>query len=136
MNQWIFLLIVGIAISISISISIFAWKKTYIYKKKKKKFQKKIQRLIQKISKMPTDQKNQKILEYDKILDLCLHSKGLKGSTGEKMKQYQSFTNSNQIWSAHKFRNIIAHKIGFIIEDTDFKKAENAFLREFSDFLK
>ena len=52
------------------------------------------------------------VLNADKLLDQALRDRGLKGETmGERMKNAASmFSNRNNIWSAHKLRNQIAHE--------------------------
>jgi hypothetical protein len=51
------------------------------------------------------------VLNADKLLDQALKEKGLKGETmGDRLKSAKDlFTNRNNVWSAHKLRNRIAH---------------------------
>lgn len=51
------------------------------------------------------------ILNADKLLDQAMKERGLKGETmAERLKSAsQLFTNRNNVWSAHKLRNKIAH---------------------------
>ena len=73
----------------------------------------------------------EKILEYDKVLDMFLSAFGHTGTTGNKMKTHgKRFKNQNNIWYAHKMRNRVAHEIGFRPSDTEFKKAQKYFQRE------
>jgi len=132
--------IIGISISIGIFFLVFLTIKTQ--KKRNQKFQKKIQKFLEKIKNLPESQNNQKILEYDKILDMCLYEKisGMKNlTTGEKMKKFgkskKGFQNENKIWSAHKLRNTIAHEIGFQVSPEKFLEAEKNFIREISALL-
>ena len=37
------------------------------------------------------------------------------------MKNYKSFSNTNNIWNAHKMRNTIAHELNFNINDINAK---------------
>jgi hypothetical protein len=102
-------------------------------KKQRKKFQKKIIGLLKKISIVPSAQK---VLEYDKILTLCLAEKGLKGSTGQKMMKYnKKFLDKNNIWFAHKLRNKIAHEIGFEPRVEEIQKAERVFSKEIRELI-
>ena len=61
------------------------------------------------------------ILNADKLLDQALKQRGFNGDTmGERMKSAKSaWSNANNIWSAHKLRNRIAHetdvKVGYDI---------------------
>ena len=52
------------------------------------------------------------VLNADKLLDQALKERGTKGETmGERMKNTAGlFSNRNNIWSAHKLRNQIAHE--------------------------
>ncbi len=52
------------------------------------------------------------VLNADKLVDQALRETGFKGATmGERMKSAQTvWTNANHVWSAHKFRNKIAHE--------------------------
>jgi len=52
------------------------------------------------------------VLNADKLLDQALKDKGLKGETmGDRLKSGKDlFTNRNNVWSAHKLRNRIAHE--------------------------
>lgn len=61
------------------------------------------------------------ILNADKLLDQALKQRGFKGETmGERMKTAKdTWSNANNVWSAHKLRNRIAHepdvKVGYDI---------------------
>ncbi|HID92179.1 TPA: hypothetical protein EYP45_03615 [Candidatus Peregrinibacteria bacterium] len=101
----------------------------------KKKLASQIRNLLKKNKSYPYSFNNQKILEYDKILDKVLRFYQCTGSTGKKMKQIQNnknfrFLSRNDIWFAHKLRNKIAHEIQYKISDADFKKAENIYIKE------
>jgi hypothetical protein len=52
------------------------------------------------------------ILNADKLLDHALTERGLKGKTmGERMVNAKTmFSNNNEVWTAHKLRNRIAHE--------------------------
>jgi hypothetical protein len=54
------------------------------------------------------------VLSADKLLDQALRESGVKGETmGERLKNARDKFNKellNQIWSAHKLRNQIAHE--------------------------
>ena len=133
---------VGIGIIIFISVLLLGFVKIQTQKKRAQKFQQKIQKFLAKIKKMPESHNNQKILEYDKILDMCLYEKisGTKNlTTGGKMKKLgkskQKFQNENKIWSAHRLRNKIAHEVGFIVSTKNFREAEKSFIQEISGLL-
>jgi hypothetical protein len=52
------------------------------------------------------------VLNADKLLDQALRERGLRGQTmAERMKSgAQMFSNRNNVWTAHKLRNQIAHE--------------------------
>lgn len=60
------------------------------------------------------------VLSADKLLDQALKESGVPGNTmGDRLKDSKKkFSNINQVWSAHKIRNQIAHdantKVDFI----------------------
>ena len=140
MTNWTILGAIGILTFIGIFFLVFLTIKNQ--KKRNQKFQQKTQKLLEKIKNLPESQNNQKILEYDKILDMCLYEKisEMKNlTTGGKMKKFgklkKGFQDENKIWSAHKLRNTIAHEIGFQVSAKKFTEAEKSFLREISALL-
>lgn len=52
------------------------------------------------------------VLNADKLLDQALKDRGMKGETmGDRLKSAKNiFSNRNNVWSAHKLRNKIAHE--------------------------
>lgn len=52
------------------------------------------------------------VLSADSLLDQALKEKGIEGVTmGDRMKQMQrKWSNANNVWTAHKLRNQIAHE--------------------------
>jgi transposase len=52
------------------------------------------------------------VLTADSLLDQAMKEKGVQGtSMGERMKQLQkTWSNANNVWTAHKLRNQIAHE--------------------------
>ena len=69
------------------------------------------------------------VLNADKLLDHALRDRRQKGETmGERMKNAASqFSNRNNVWSAHKLRNQIAH-------DTDVNVSYDAARRALAGF--
>ncbi len=53
------------------------------------------------------------LMEADKLLDYTMQAKGFSGTTmGERLKSGGSaFSNLNDIWNAHKLRNVMAHEV-------------------------
>ncbi len=74
------------------------------------------------------------IMEADKLLDFALFKMGYKGSLGSKLKKAHSlFRNINDVWSAHKIRNNIAHKINYKVDEKTYKKTMLQFKQAFID---
>jgi len=71
------------------------------------------------------------VLNADKLLDQALKAKGLKGETmADRLKNgSQLFTNRNNVWSAHKLRNKIAH-------DPDVRVTYDAARHALGDFKR
>lgn len=83
------------------------------------------------IDTFPTNMKGA-ILDADKLLDYALSKKGYEGSVGEKLKRSKAhFSRINDVWSAHKLRNKVAHELGDIDKGaaklalSQFKRALN-----------
>lgn len=76
----------------------------------------------------------QAILEADKLLDHALHQMGYRGNLGNKLKKTAAlFSNLNNLWSAHKIRNNIAHQIHYEIDDALYRRTMLAFKQAFRD---
>lgn len=74
------------------------------------------------------------ILEADKILDHALKLKGFEGSLGEKLKKASIlFSDANAVWSAHKWRNRIAHELEVKITAHEAKTALSQFRQALKD---
>jgi len=110
----------------------------YFLRKKKGKFSPRLQgEIAHHLEKIANLSPREQILEYDKLLDLCLKYKGLSGSLGEKMKQYgKLFHDTDAIWRAHKLRNRIAHELDFVPSKNEFQASAQAFAREIKAFLQ
>ena len=75
------------------------------------------------------------ILNADKLLDQALKQCGTKGATmGERMKSSQAvWTNANNIWSAHKIRNRIAHEPDVHVRYDEARQALAAYKQGLKD---
>lgn len=75
------------------------------------------------------------VLNADKLLDQALREKGLKGETmGERLKSAsQLFKNRNDVWSAHKIRNQIAHETDVNVGFDDARRALAGFKQALKD---
>ncbi len=74
------------------------------------------------------------VMDADNLLDHTLSKMGLKGNLGAKLKKSPHlFKDVNGLWSAHKVRNNIAHKINYRVDERAYKKAMLAFKQAFKD---
>ena len=75
------------------------------------------------------------ILNADKLLDHALIERGLKGKTmGERMINAKTmFSNNNEVWTAHKLRNRIAHEHDVKITYDETRYALAYFKRALKD---
>lgn len=75
------------------------------------------------------------ILDADKLLDLALKERGIKGETmGERMKTVKdTWSNANAVWGAHKLRNQIAHEADVVVSFDDARQALGAFKQALKD---
>lgn len=75
------------------------------------------------------------VLEADKLLDLALRERGVKGETmGERMKNTKdTWSNRNAIWTAHKLRNQIAHESDVVVSYEDVRRALAGFKQGLKD---
>ena len=74
------------------------------------------------------------VFDADKLLDQALKERGFAGSTmGERMKNARTaFSSNNDVWTAHKLRNRIAHESGFQVSYVQVTQS----LRQFKQGLK
>jgi len=131
MNYWIYFLIAFIVFDFCLVLYVF------IQKNRKKGFSKQEDQYIRNnwknvlnhFEKNPT----RAILDADKILDYALKKKGFNGSLGEKLKKAgPKFSKLNDIWSAHKLRNRIAHELSEV-NKKEAKKALKQFKKGLID---
>jgi hypothetical protein len=74
------------------------------------------------------------ILEADKLLDFALDKLGFQGSLGEKLKKSgPRFSNLNNVWSAHKLRNRLAHELNFKPNNNEMQRALSNFRKALCD---
>lgn len=75
------------------------------------------------------------VLNADKLLDQALQDRGVQGRTlAERMKQYQSrWTSANDVWTAHKLRNRIAHEADARVDYDGARRALAAFKQALKD---
>ena len=75
------------------------------------------------------------VLNADKLLDKALKERGYKGQTmGERMKMAKgAWSNANNVWSAHKLRNQIAHEHEVRVTYDDARRALAGFKQALKD---
>lgn len=75
------------------------------------------------------------VLDADKLLDAALREKGISGQTmGERMKAFQArWSNANNVWSAHKLRNRIAHETDLRLNYDESRRALAGFKQGLKD---
>ncbi len=75
------------------------------------------------------------VINADKLLDQALKDRGLKGETmGDRLKNAKDiFTNRNNVWSAHKLRNKIAHEADVVVTYDAARYALSDFKRALKD---
>ena len=75
------------------------------------------------------------VLNADTLLDHALKDKGIAGATmGERMKQaQQKWSNANNVWTAHKLRNQIAHEPDVRLDYDGARRALASFKQALKD---
>jgi transposase len=75
------------------------------------------------------------VLNADKLLDQALRDRGVRGNTmGERMKTLKdTWSNANNIWTAHKLRNQIAHETDVNVSYDDARRALAGFKQGLKD---
>lgn len=75
------------------------------------------------------------VIEADKLVDKALRERAMKGQTmGERMKSAQKiWSKANDVWSAHKLRNKIAHETDYKVTYIDARNALEKFKRALKD---
>lgn len=75
------------------------------------------------------------VLNADKLLDQALRERGVRGETmGERMKTVkETWSNANNVWSAHKLRNQIAHESDVAVTYEDARRALASFKQGLRD---
>ncbi len=75
------------------------------------------------------------VLNADKLLDQALRERGVRGTTmGERMKTLKdTWSNANNVWTAHKLRNQIAHETEVNVSYDDARRALAGFKQALKD---
>lgn len=75
------------------------------------------------------------VLNADKLLDHALEERGIQGATmADRMKHMQTkWSNANNVWSAHKLRNRIAHDADVRVDYNGARQALGSFKQALKD---
>lgn len=75
------------------------------------------------------------VLNADKLLDQALKQRNFKGDTmGERMKSAKdTWSNANNVWSAHKLRNRIAHESDVQVGYDNARRALSSYKQALKD---
>lgn len=75
------------------------------------------------------------VLNADKLLDQALRERGYKGATmGERMKYAKDkWSRRDEVWRAHKLRNVIAHETDVKVSYEDARSALSGFKQALKD---
>lgn len=75
------------------------------------------------------------VMEGDKLLDFLLTKLGYRGSLGEKLKKVGGRLRCEQdLWRAHKLRNILAHELDAKIDVKSARGALHAYKSAFEQY--
>jgi len=121
--------VIGLAVILAVYVLIKSSSKK-ISSAEQLKIKKQWNQIIDEYKKNP----NTAVLEADKLLSHVLELLGYEGSVGEKLKKSSAlFKNLNDVWTAHKLRNRIAHEMGLKINQNEAKSALNIFKNALKD---
>jgi len=75
------------------------------------------------------------VMNADKLLDYAMREKGIQGANmGERLKKMQpKWSNANNVWSAHKLRNQIAHEPNVKLDYDTARRALASFKQALKD---
>lgn len=75
------------------------------------------------------------VIEADKLLDIAMKQRGIKGDTmGERLKTAQEmWSDRNGVWSAHKLRNRIVHESDVVVSYDESRRALASFKKALKD---
>jgi hypothetical protein len=127
------ILIIFAAIFVAVDVLIVAY---VIWRRTRRKISEKDILDIQKVWKDIIRQKDMRhaIMDADKLLDHALGLYGYRGNLGNKLKKSaERFNNINNVWTAHKIRNNIAHQINYQVDEKTYRNTMIAFKSAFMD---
>lgn len=75
------------------------------------------------------------IIEADKLLDIAMREKGVRGDTmGERLKTAKDvWSDRNAVWTAHKLRNQLVHEADVKVDYNNTRRALADFKRALKD---
>ncbi len=129
---------IDLAISIGLILFLIAVLAIAAWWKRRQPFSKRILEKItvmwREIEMMSEEEPEQAILKADSLLDFALGKTGLRGSMGEKLKKApERFSHLDDLWTAHKLRNRLAHEVDAYLTPAQTSSALKAFRRAFYD---
>jgi len=79
------------------------------------------------------------LIEIDKLLDYSFKKSGVRGKTlGERLKNAKAkfnYSDYQNIWEAHKVRNVLAHEINAKVSTTEIKRHYDVLKRSIKKIL-
>ncbi len=125
-------LTIGLVFFLVLILALLAW-----WKRRRpfsKRAVEKITSIWKEIEMMSDEEPEQAILKADSLLDFALGKTGLRGNMGEKLKKAPDrFSHLDELWTAHKLRNRLAHEVDSHLTPAQTKSALKAFQRAFHD---
>jgi hypothetical protein len=77
---------------------------------------------------------HRRVIEAEKVVESALKLLGYQGSFADKLRAAgPRFSRLQDLWSAHKLRNRIAHEMGVSVSERDIRSAVNAFEKALKD---
>lgn len=77
------------------------------------------------------------LIAAESVFDALLAALGYRGSFADKLKAAgPRFSNTEELWQAHKLRNRVAHEVGFSPSDAESRRAVAAFERALRMFIQ
>jgi len=75
------------------------------------------------------------IIEADKLLDIAMKEKGIRGDTmGDRLKAAKdNWSDRNSVWTAHKLRNQIVHEADVNVGYDNARRAVASFKKALKD---
>lgn len=77
---------------------------------------------------------HRRVIEAEKVVESALKLLGYQGSFADKLRAAgPRFSRLQDLWSAHKLRNRIAHEMGVSVSEREIRSAVSAFEKALKD---